>query len=711
MTFTRTGDVSVVIPVFNHVRWVAAAIKSVFAQTLRPRELIIIDDGSTDGSVEAVADLLRRHPAPKGLEVTVLNRPNRGAHATLNEGLALSRGEYIAILNSDDEFAPNRLEVCFAAALAGNARFVVTYVDPIDSEGATASSDHHWRKWYAEGRLHELDVLPTFGFTLLFGNVAVTTGNFFVRRDLAEQIGPFRAYRYAHDLDYLLRSVLIEEPILIRRKLYRYRLHDTNTINADQRLVDAECAVIYGDFLRRSVERQPGNPMAPTLDKFASTLSSLPLSASFATALDSLIASPRKTANSTPAPAPVGSRTTRREAPQVLLIAHELSRTGAPVLLFDVARALVDRGVRPEIISAKDGALRAEIEDFGIPTGIATSRCKLWSARLSRLSRPDLIGGRAASVLGRASRLVSELGDSRIMAVRRPNVPGRVLVNSSSAFPLAWRLLNKHDGRLLWYIHETLDPDLILRSGVDREHFRRLVSRSGSSLVFGSDATRRAWAEDGFDGEVRYWSGLPRRNPEQRPPPEGARRIVLSVGTSGPRKGTGDLIEAFAGAIARGVVPDDVDLCIVGCQAPSIAPHTRDLLRRIWRDDLRGRVRLVESVAPAELEAFYREASVYAQASTMECLPLALLTAMSHGLPIVTTDAGGCPEAISHGESGLVTPSRHADGMADALATLLARPELARGYGAAAKARFDQTFSLEVTAPPLLDLLLQDDTR
>jgi glycosyltransferase involved in cell wall biosynthesis len=708
MTVPRTGDISVVIPVFNHARWVAAAVASVLGQTILPSEVIIIDDGSTDGSVEAVADYLHRHPAPAGVDVTVLHRPNRGAHATLNEAFARARGAYVAVLNSDDEYEPDRLEICLAAAKAGDSGFVLTYVEPIGSDGAPLSPDHPWRTWYADGRLHELDVLPTLGFSLLFGNIAVTTGNFFVRRDLAERIGPFRAFRYAHDLDYLLRAVLIEEPILVRRKLYRYRLHDSNTINADQRLVDAECAALYGDFLRAGAAARPSNPIAPTLERFASTLSALPLSPPFAAALDGLIASPHPTVE---AAAPSVSKNACSEPPQVLLIGHEFSRTGAPVLLFDIARALTSRGVRPEIVSAKDGPLRIDIEEAGIPATIAASHCEIWSTRLARLARPDLIGGLSASLVARASRLMSRLGESRFAGFGRPKLPERVLVNSSSAFPLAHRLLDRHEGRLVWYIHETLDPELILRSGLDRDRFRELVSRPRSILVFGSDATRRAWARDGFDGEMRYWSGIPRRTDERRPHREGARRVVLSVGTFGPRKGTGDLIEAFASALARGAVPSDVDLCIVGCQAPSLAPYTRDLLRRVWQDDLRGRVRLVESVAPAELEAFYHEVCIYVQASTMECLPLALLTAMSLGLPIVTTDAGGCAEAVRHGESGLVTQPRRAEALADAISLLLAEPDLAQQYGAAAKERFDRTFSLEVTAPPLLDLLLQDEPR
>lgn len=702
MTARPIRDISVVIPVYNHARWVAAALTSVFGQTVLPRELIVIDDGSTDSSVKVVEDFLARNQAPTGVDVVFRKRENRGAHATLNEGIDLASGEFIALLNSDDEYGPDRLRICHEAALAARAGFVITYVEPIGPDGVSVGQDHPWRKWYAEGRLSELDILPTLGFTLLFGNVAVTTGNFFIRRDLAKAVGHFRPYRYAHDLDFILRAVIREEPIIIREALYRYRLHDSNTINAEQSLVDAECAEIYRDFLLSTASTAPLNPLTPTLDRFASSLAALPLSPAFKAGLDALVEHP----HACEAQHQRDSSPLRHETPEVgaLLIGHELSRTGAPVLLLDIARALQERGITPEIVSPSDGPLRGDIERQGIPICIETSVLQLWSRRFARLARPDLLGSLAAGALARIS---AALGAADRRLGRRRPLPARVIVNSSSAFTLASRLLDAYRGRVLWYIHETLDPALILRSRSDLERFRAMTSRPGSSRVYGSQATRRAWAAAGFDGVVRYWSGLPRR-PEDTTAVERERRVILSVGTSGPRKGTGDLIEAFARGIAEGSIPGDVDLCIVGCQLPSSAPFTRDLLRRIWRDDLRGRVRLVRAVAPADLEPYYREAYAYVQASTMECLPLALLTAMSHGLPIVTTDAGGCGEAILDQETGLVVPSRSSARLTQAISALTTDPDLARRLGTAAKKRFDDTFAIEVTAQPLLELLLED---
>lgn len=183
-------------------------------QAYRPIELIIIDDGSTDGSPEIISTLLQETQPPSGISVQFSKRENRGARATINEGLSLARGRYITILNSDDAYAPSRLEQCIATARSHDSRFVFTYVDPIDADGLPLKTEHPWRSWYRAAQLHELDVTPSIGFVLLERNIAVSTGNLFFRRDLYEEIGPFADYRYAHDLDFILRVLEVEEPIL-----------------------------------------------------------------------------------------------------------------------------------------------------------------------------------------------------------------------------------------------------------------------------------------------------------------------------------------------------------------------------------------------------------------------------------------------------------------------------------------------------------------
>lgn len=94
--------VTVLLTCYNHRRYLEAAVEGLRAQTYRDFRTIALDDGSTDGSREWLAE-------QKDLEI-VLNARNLGTYATLNEGLRLADGELIAILNDDDVWLPEKLE-------------------------------------------------------------------------------------------------------------------------------------------------------------------------------------------------------------------------------------------------------------------------------------------------------------------------------------------------------------------------------------------------------------------------------------------------------------------------------------------------------------------------------------------------------------------------------------------------------------------------
>jgi len=102
---------SVIVPVFNGERFLAEALQSVLAQTLPPDEIIVVDDGSTDGSAALAAQFPR---------VLVLQQPNRGAGAALNLGIRHARGDLLAFLDADDRWLPGKL-AAQSAILAADA--------------------------------------------------------------------------------------------------------------------------------------------------------------------------------------------------------------------------------------------------------------------------------------------------------------------------------------------------------------------------------------------------------------------------------------------------------------------------------------------------------------------------------------------------------------------------------------------------------------
>src|SRR5690242_817699 len=100
------SKVFVAIPSYNHGRFVEECIRSVIAQTQPPLKLLVIDDGSSDGSPDRIGRVLNGCP----FDCELIARENRGLCATLNQALSLSSGEYFAYLGSDDFWMPGFLD-------------------------------------------------------------------------------------------------------------------------------------------------------------------------------------------------------------------------------------------------------------------------------------------------------------------------------------------------------------------------------------------------------------------------------------------------------------------------------------------------------------------------------------------------------------------------------------------------------------------------
>ncbi|WP_186393193.1 MULTISPECIES: glycosyltransferase [unclassified Pannonibacter] len=716
-TVSTSPLVSVIIPVYNHGRYIVDALMSVVQQDWRPLEIIVIDDGSKDDSVQKLEAAVANLQIAPDLTIQISSRENRGAHNTINEGLERARGEYLAILNSDDYYLPGRIRRCVEAALAHKARFVFTYVDPIDDDGAPLPAEHRWRHWYADLKMQELDIAPSISQLLLRYNIGVSTGNFFFHKSLIQEIGLFNDFRYAHDLDFMLRVSALEEPVLIRDKLYAYRIHASNTIGESDNLITDEVARIVRSYLKRSAEVHPANPLAPRLDHGCYTLATTVWPPHLEKAVDGLMHDPSlaRTHRSTSEPEDLATAPQKgTERSQITLISHELSRTGAPVLLRDVASALHQLNVSTHVISLGTGPLADDYARMKSPVVTEDTLSHLLSKAggfLMQLADDRRVPVLAKRPLTFSAKLSGALG-ARIRILRyrmKTSGKGPLLVNSFASWPLALPLLEKWNGPAFWYIHETYEPSLVMRSGRHLTRLRRLADQKRVVFLFGSDATRQKWADEGYDGEVFYWSGLKHSSGSRLVLDQvqaSTKRVILSVQSTGPRKGTWNLIEAFAEGIKKGLIADDVQLHIIGAHAPSRNALSRDLLVRVLKNDLRDRVQLIPNLAPEELSAHYASASVYVQSSTMECLPLALLNAMAFGLPIVSTDADGCREAILHERTGLLIPPRQPEMMAMALGALLNDTGKSEALAKNARKLFEEKFAVEVTAPKLMERII-----
>lgn len=220
--------VSTVIPVYNGERFLAAAIESVAAQSYPARELIVVDDGSTDSS-PAVA---RTQPGVKLIE-----QRNRGVAAARNAGIAAAQGEFLAFLDQDDLWVPRKLELQMAAMLADPEVGYVTgrQVMFLD-EGLPPPA------WLKPALLDRPTPAPQPGTVL-------------VRRSTFERIGTFdESYDTSSDAEWFFRAKdRGVKTVALDDVLLRKRVHDENELS---RVKDIHSELLR--IVRGSVSRQRG---------------------------------------------------------------------------------------------------------------------------------------------------------------------------------------------------------------------------------------------------------------------------------------------------------------------------------------------------------------------------------------------------------------------------------------------------------------------
>jgi glycosyltransferase involved in cell wall biosynthesis len=217
--------VSVVLTSYNHAPYLPQAIESALGQTLEDREIIVIDDASTDDSPQ----ILQRYA---GRVQVVIHETNRGTYATLNEGIARTGAPYIAILNSDDVWLPTKLEKQLAV-MESDSRIglVHTGFRPIDAEGNPIRGNPLGVRFHPNP---QGDLLPE----LLTRNLFITSSVMF-RRECLERCGAFEENLFGMgDWDLWLRIAehylvgYVPEPLTL------YRLHGQNTMYQSERMLD-----------------------------------------------------------------------------------------------------------------------------------------------------------------------------------------------------------------------------------------------------------------------------------------------------------------------------------------------------------------------------------------------------------------------------------------------------------------------------------------
>lgn len=264
---------SVVIPSYNHVEFLPEAIVSAMTEKT-VAEILIADDGSSDGSVSVIEQLCEIH-APRLSNLTSFPARNVGAHATINDLIAAAKYDWVAILNSDDRFAPGRFSAVQNRLRTRPFDFCFGNLAIIDANSEVVGRKRAFKDpqypFAGAEPLVGSDPENLFG-GLLCQNYIATTSNMVFTKKLWDAVGGFRPYRYVHDWDFALRAMLVGTAFYIDEYMALYRQHGANTIRAARDEQNAEVQKLF-DRLKDDFGEQVfrGHEGALTANAYLST--------------------------------------------------------------------------------------------------------------------------------------------------------------------------------------------------------------------------------------------------------------------------------------------------------------------------------------------------------------------------------------------------------------------------------------------------------
>ena len=211
--------VSVIIPTYNHARYLGRALQSVVDQTYLNWEVIVIDNHSTDNTEELVASF--SHP-----RLTYLKIRNNGIIArSRNEGIKIAKGEWIAFLDSDDWWALEKLQVLFES-ISENVDLIYHDLEVVNNHS----------RFFSRKKIKSWQVKTPILINLLLKGNCIANSSVVVRKSLLEKIGGLnesRAVIAAEDYNTLRIARLTDQFLYLPRRLGYYFIHDQGVSQKD----------------------------------------------------------------------------------------------------------------------------------------------------------------------------------------------------------------------------------------------------------------------------------------------------------------------------------------------------------------------------------------------------------------------------------------------------------------------------------------------
>lgn len=270
------ATVSVIVPTYNRAAWIGATLRTVLAQTHRPHEVIVIDDGSADDTAAVVAGF--------GAEVRYVRQDNAGVSAARNHGARIATGDYLAFVDSDDLWHPRKLEVQLLALRQTGAHWSITGCDviglddnviagregfpavfPLFREEGIAPPDffaQYFRRDAVEAGGEFFEVFAGDAYEPLFlGNFGLPSSSM-VARGLFERVGGFNpAFRIAEETEFFHRIAAAGEVAIVSRSLVGYRTSQSGSLVSpanSARLIENALASLTAAAALRTVRTARG---------------------------------------------------------------------------------------------------------------------------------------------------------------------------------------------------------------------------------------------------------------------------------------------------------------------------------------------------------------------------------------------------------------------------------------------------------------------
>lgn len=234
--------VSVLIPLYNHTRYIQACLESIRDDGWSNKEVLIIDDGSTDGSAEVAKAWYREQKPSNWTRFELISRPNRGLTRTLNELVGMASGQYLLLLASDDLLVPK--------GIASRVAYLQSHKDKLAVFGDCIVVDDKGIKTHESGIRDlygghvEMLANPELMDLELIYNWCVPGPGFMAHRDLYERLGGYDENLVVEDWDMYLRIAAHGMLGFIPQQVAAYRYHGENTVaSRDKCIALSKCHI------------------------------------------------------------------------------------------------------------------------------------------------------------------------------------------------------------------------------------------------------------------------------------------------------------------------------------------------------------------------------------------------------------------------------------------------------------------------------------